>query len=401
MTLADDVRSYLNLSHAFAWHTAQTTHPGKALPPDEPALVSAFLDTRMYLGLQAILRKRLPPSNHLLVNGIFTHQTPKVKRTSGGNAVEIGDLLLVQQHINPNSNKPDTGRALLLQAKKVAQTNTGPLTAGNDPIQYDLYANWPSFNGYTRIPQNPNNARSGPWDFKNPSAGNEPWSSGAQYLIVFDGQAYDMTQATPAWQGVPMPGPAHPALQNANFPGLSTWVNGSCASSIATSASAGVNCPDDFADTFEAFLKGQVGRAFQPGILAGPDHWSVFINLMLKTAANPGANYLYNLRRIGAQNQPRGRILNYLSAFSAWQLAQRQAIDLVEGVLKEDRRESIASEQLATINALVRVLNSLERPGLLFKGPRPPSPESLEEPDGGHVPLLVITTIGDEPPHFE
>ncbi len=103
MSLIDEIREYVNRSHAYAWRAA---HP---IAPDELGLVSALLCREMYQGLRDVLSRNISPSTKLMVKGVFTHQTPKVKAVTGAKAVEIGDLLIIQQHFDtdPANRRPE------------------------------------------------------------------------------------------------------------------------------------------------------------------------------------------------------------------------------------------------------------------------------------------------------
>ncbi len=157
-------------------------------PPDEPALVSAFLSNETYLGLRDILRKYVSPSTKVLVRGIFTHQTPKVLIKGKTKSVEIGDLMIVHQHFS-SPLKPASGRAILFQAKKTRTSRTGSLANGTEEIQFELYQSWPEFTGETRLDRQPDKVTPS-WNFQNPSVNAQSATEGAEYLTIFKGHAY-------------------------------------------------------------------------------------------------------------------------------------------------------------------------------------------------------------------
>ena len=61
MPLDNDIRNYVNRTHANAWRRVK---PGST--PDEPALVSSFLSSEMYRGLGSVV------VGGLLVSTVFT-----------------------------------------------------------------------------------------------------------------------------------------------------------------------------------------------------------------------------------------------------------------------------------------------------------------------------------------
>ena len=77
----------------------------------------------------------------LRVTGVYCHQTPKAHFTfKGGKAApELGDLLIVHEHLHPTSPRR---RTLLVQAKMA--TGGKPTGAPNMPQEH-LYEYWPKF----------------------------------------------------------------------------------------------------------------------------------------------------------------------------------------------------------------------------------------------------------------
>lgn len=119
MPLDNDIRNYVNRTHANAWRNVKS-----GSTPDEPALVSSFLSSEMYRGLRVILGNYAKPGVSTLIRGIFTHQTPKVKISGAAHSTEIADLMLVHQHFTGPKGKrvATTGNALLFQAKRTPTT---------------------------------------------------------------------------------------------------------------------------------------------------------------------------------------------------------------------------------------------------------------------------------------
>ncbi|MBK4999022.1 hypothetical protein IAE37_001298 [Pseudomonas sp. S31] len=379
MSLIDEIREYVNRSHAYAWRAA---HP---IAPDEPGLVSALLCREMYQGLRDVLSRNIPPSTKLMVKGVFTHQTPKVKAVTGAKAVEIGDLLLIQQHFDTDPAKPSTGRALLLQAKTSLKPKTGSLNSGTQRIQFELYQSWPAFTGETRLATSPAGYSS--WDFTHPSAGSEPCTAGAEYAIIYKKHAYRSVLTTPRWKGVLSAGPDHAALLAHSFSSESTWVTGPCSLPPAH-ARGGVRCPMDFACTLSGLLAGTVGRSFSPGVKSGGDHWSIFINEMLEVASNPSGDYLYTNANQGVISGMRGRDLLMQAAAPILRFAVAEDMEqwISFGHSKPGNYFEFTNLLLSTVTGSGRYDNE------------PPNEESSRQKfQPGHVPVLVIATIGDEP----
>ena len=159
MALSDNLRKWINVSHALAFEGAAAA----AKKVDEPGLISALLDTRVQTSLERELQTACGRTANVRIDSIFTHKTPTVKH-SGQSPVEIGDLLLIRQHFSTTGGKPQ-GKALLLQAKKNGSPNSGSVATGNPNIQFELYRTWPSFTGATRLPGTPDPTSPDPWDF--------------------------------------------------------------------------------------------------------------------------------------------------------------------------------------------------------------------------------------------
>lgn len=271
LALLDDLRYWINLSHALAWQgTAQTQADPKVKTywtPDEPGLVAALLDSRIQSGLELEFKKVCTGRANVRIDSIFTHKTPTV-RFGGKTPVEIGDLLLVRQHFDTQT-LTSQGKALLLQAKKNTASNSGSVSSGNPNTQFELYKGWAPFQGVTRLPV-------GPWNFLQT---NQQGRFG-EYLAVFEGHAHTFTlpgtlgAATSAFNQSDYP--SHP-------PPKTAWANGP----VAPTASAAnfVQCPDDFAITLSDFFIGRAGESFVPGPIGTRNDWSDFVNTMIGEAA--------------------------------------------------------------------------------------------------------------------
>lgn len=375
MAFVDDVRDYVNLSQAHAWRIAAPKNP------DEPGLVSAFLAKDMYRALRATLGKYIPPSEQLLVKGIFTHQTPKVQPTGAAKSVEIGDLLLVHQHFDTGRRKAIRGRALLFQAKRTEKPKTGSLNTGNQKIQFDLYQGWPPFKGTLRLPELPTGSTT-EWDFNQPSAGGEPPRAGAEYMTVFKGHAFtEGVPVPPASWGILANGPANAAFGASGYPGGCTWATGQV--SAGALAVSGVSCSNDFAQTFQKFILGTVGRAFDAAATSGPDHWSIFVNLMLQFAFKKDSDYKYTSANQNVTSGMRGRDLHLFATLPALRFSMDEELDAWF--------ESGTRSPFNFTNALLR--HARER----LKENPPDGRDSLVfTGGGGHVPILYIASIGRE-----
>lgn len=383
MTFLDEVRNYVNQSHANAWRRAAGT------VPDEPALVSSFLSEDLYRGLRSILR-RWRGGVSPVIKGIFTHQTPKVRLDTQSQSTEMADLMLVHQHFaTVGSATRTTGNALLLQAKRTGHTTTGSVATGTAALQFELYRDWAPFKGTSRLSAAPTGYLS--WDFR--GSGVAPGSGSAEegaYLTVFDQQAFSIAVANPQWKAPLTNGPAHAALCSA-YPFECTWAQGG-APAPGSSPSGGVACPTDFGSAFAEFLDGKRGRPFSPGVLTGVDHWSVFVNTMLRMAANPQSRYLYNSANQGVRNAPRGRTLLFNSVAP---ILEHVVLEEVHSFLDQEQREP--TDHFAMSNTLLGVLRNDRG---FQEGGSPPAdsadPVASDGDERGHLPMLLVVTASDE-----
>lgn len=381
MTLLDEVREYVNKSHANAWLRAA------GAVPDEPGLVSSFLSKEMYRGLRQSLQRHARPGTNTLVRGIFTHQTPKVRLVHRRRSVEIADLMLVHQHFSRNWRTPTSGRALLFQAKRTSTPSTGSVAAGTQATQFELYRDWAKFVGSTRLPVSPKGFRS--WDF---CAGGRVSQANAvaagEYMTVFDQHAFSVTAAIPQWAAPISCGPAHSVLAG-SYPATCTWSAGG-APLPGSSPSRGVNCPVDFGTVFTDFLGGSRGRPYIPDVSNRSDHWSIFVNKMLSISARPNGNYVYTSKKQNIASGLRGR--NLIAAL--WHAVEEEVECFLSGVDPHD-----GSGFAITNSLLDRVIKSeLDVPNDF-----PPdnlAHEFLGPPGGGHVPMLLILTVERDGPVF-
>ena len=384
MPLEDKIRDYVNLCHGDAWRRAAPDEP------DEPALVSAFLSKETYRGLRSILRAHAHPSAQVLVRGIFTHQTPKVLAKGKANSVEIGDLMLVHQHFSTDPRCPDTGRAILFQAKRARTARTGSLAKDTAPIQFELYQGWPEFNGETRLPSSPLGDPF--WDFKNPSADpSQPATDGADYLTVFKGHAYQTPSFSPQWKATVAQGPDFRFVHK-NYPNASTWSTGTCPPA-PSAAKLGVSCRNDFSATVCDSLLGRKGRAFEPKV-APPtkDHWSLFVNQMLEFSARPNGDYVYTSSNQGVASGLRGRNLGFLSRVpSLFHSAMEELDEYIEMTVRGEQHPGFVFT-----NSILNHIYDESNDGQRGEPPIQDGQANTTTAPGGHVPLLLVLTRGSD-----
>lgn len=377
MPLIDELRYYTNLSHAYAWKAMK---PGKVM--DEPTLVQAFLSKQIIPKIRGILRNQLVPGARTLTRGIFTHKTPWVKMKGAAAACEIADLMLVHKHFYPFKLQPQ-GNALLLQAKTSDIPHTGALTKTGDVTQFHLYEKWDEFKGTKRIgngpfPGSPNT----PWDFR--SGGMRSASDASAYLTIFDTQAFEMLPLVPpqAYLWESQLGLAVGTTFNSGmYPSDCVWSTGSNPP-LGAAPAAGVGCGTDFGTTFCDFLKGAVGRPFVSG---AADHWSIFVERML--AASAQKSYTYACHQMEITAGLRGRNLGYAAALSHCFCDVYDT--LRDGFPHENLREAFQFADALT--------ESFRRNQ---DGDHPPSDgdEWSRIIPSGHVPILLILTMGPDKP---
>ncbi|MDO3527685.1 hypothetical protein ACNRBH_06810 [Ralstonia pseudosolanacearum] len=406
MPFVDDLRDFLNLTHAYAWHCAHAANAGSA--PDEPGLVSSLIARPMLKELERLVKQHLQPSGQrVLLNGIFTHKTPtvlsaQVPTPPGGNvrthpvpnSVEIGDLLFVRQHVDP-SGKPVQGRAFLLQAKRNTTPDSGNVSTGNPRIQFDLYSAWPEFLGATRLRSHA--AGTTAWNFPATSTHPGPQAYG-RYLAVYDGKAFD-PPASGQWTGAPPPTAA--GLGTA-WSSRCSWMHGPARGMTLPLAYPVVPCPSDFAPLLADFVDGRAGIPFIPTHVqpATADHWSIFINEMLAIAALP--NYTYrsvrtNVRRARSRN---GRIATLATVLPILGLIEtrHREWNWEAGPLGTPRwiDWSLTDEGLALLEDL---LTAASRYGDKHPPPEGPTDDGHMPPDEpGHPTVVSLITFGESVP---
>lgn len=108
---------------------------------------------------------------NLNISGVFCHGHPQVSFGSPGRKVELADLLIVHQHVQPGRV---AARAMLVQAK-MSTDSTHRLSRSD--AQLDLFSRWPPFEFVT------GGLASGLRDIKE-------HGKGSRYALVHDGQAF-------------------------------------------------------------------------------------------------------------------------------------------------------------------------------------------------------------------
>lgn len=394
MAFEDDLRDFINLTHAYAWHQAQDV--GKA--PDEPGLVSAFIAKPMLDELERLVKAELGASTTVLVDGIFTHKTPTVWPTvaPNSNSVEIADLMLVRQHVNPSTGVAISGRAFLLQAKRNVQPNSGNVATGNPFIQFNLYENWPEFKGTSRLSEGAANGKS--WKF--PYIPGNPYG---RYLAVLDGNAFVPVSVPPVWRGSPT---RNTAYNSYAFPADGSWGYGDI--TPLTIPATGVSCSTDFALLLGDFIKGNAGVPFTPGLWSQSDHWSTFVTEMLAHALS--VDYTFLSARTGITQPARrlGRVSSFVAAQPILELVRRRNL-MGHNNLLARRLQDIDELDLLPLFVYWPWLNDESYKSALAISqaitrehngdPLPPEVGNEQPPDEPGFPsLLSIVTIGDETP---
>jgi hypothetical protein len=282
--------SYVANSHESAWDDYREVK-GRAMRlglgaaaaerwkgPGEPAFVAQLVSDRALSELRDALVNHLPAGlchGEPLLSTAFIHQKPKVRFASS--EVELGDLLLVRHHFVYGRQEPE-GRALLLQAKACLSPRTGGL-GGNDAEQLKLYQHWPVIQfPYGEVGLAPDGTAD--WDFK---LGPSSASDAGCYGVVFARE-------------LPLP-PA--TKRRPSFPEGSPWSAGLHADFRAVSVDASAR---SLAAVLAGLVQGSRGRRFdaKPN---GQDHWSAFINEVLKNAA--AEKWKYRVQRLDIEGRER------------------------------------------------------------------------------------------------
>jgi hypothetical protein len=299
MTLHGSMLSYVANSHESAWDDYRKVkdkairlglHAAAAKRwkgPGEPAFVAQLVSDRALSELREALVEHLPAhlcNGEPLLSTAFIHQKPKVRFASS--EVELGDLLLVRHHFVYGRPEPE-GLALLLQAKACPSPRTGGLR-GNDAEQLKLYQHWPVIRfPYGEVGPSPDGTQN--WDFK---LGPSSAADSGCYGVVFARE-------------LPLP-PA--SKRRPAFPDGSPWSAGLHVDFRAASVDASTR---SLAAVLAGLVQGSRGRRFD-AVPKGNDHWSAFINEVLKNAA--AEKWRYRLQRLDIEGRER---LQHVAALSS------------------------------------------------------------------------------------
>jgi hypothetical protein len=299
MTLHGAILTYIANSHASAWRDfhavkakaislgLRASAAGRWKSPGEPAFVAQLLSDSALSELRDALARHLPSSlctGEPLLSTAFIHQKPKVR--FGATEIELGDLLIVRHHFAYGRPEPE-GRALLLQAKACASPRTGALR-NHDAEQLRLYREWPVM----RFPHGEvGNAPNGnpDWDFK---LGPPAAIDAGCYGIVFSREP-----------PLPLPARSRPA-----FPEDSPWSAGLHNDFRSASVDASKS---SLAAVLTGLIEGKRGRLFE-AIPDANDHWSTFVNEILKNAASE--SWRYRLHRLDIEARQRLQRVALLSS---------------------------------------------------------------------------------------
>jgi hypothetical protein len=368
MTLHASMLSYVANSHESAWDDYREVkdkalrlglHAAAAARwkgPGEPAFVAQLVSDKALSELRNALVGHLPAhlcNGEPLLSTAFIHQKPKVR--FGSSEVELGDLLLVRHHFVYGQPGPE-GRALLLQAKACPSPRTGGLR-GNDVEQLKLYQHWPVIQfPYGEVGLSPNGTPN--WDFK---LGPSSASDAGCYGVVFARE-------------LPLP----PATQRRPaFPEGSPWSVGLHADFRAASVDASAQ---SLAAALTGLVQGTRGRRFE-AVPNGKDHWSAFINEVLKNAASE--KWRYRLKRLDIEGRER---LQHVAALSA----SMPALSFTVAATVEQNWWHLRRQRY---HALARWVDRTFRDG---RGNDNWDVPSLEG-SGGGIQLLYLATFGDTP----
>lgn len=231
--------------------------------PQEPDFI-AFLVRDLTNDIAKLLKKYFPNSA-CITQGVFCHQSPKVRfnnpNSGQKNCSELGDLLIIYKETINNTNSKNT--AILLQAKNVSMI---PHNIGqSEAHQLYLYEKWPQFEYVSPV-----ELKGKKRNF--PLINN---SEGSQYLMYSNNNAITHTYTTSL--------PTNPLK---------------CRFSLASAIGKMINFDNDS------------GRIYTPSISYIPnDDWSNTINDLIKIAKIR----CFNRRKINFINQSRIYCLSFMN----------------------------------------------------------------------------------------
>jgi len=221
----------------------------------------------------------------------------------------------------------------------------------------------------------------------------------------------------PSTLGAEMPG-----LNASNYPALglfkSTWANGPVAAH--DTASNGVQCQENFASTLARFFEGHAGVSFNPGSISHVNDWSDFVNTMLWVATQTQYTFISKRTNVHTSTD-RGRTISTFASIQALlnlaflqqvsQYAPRTDEQGIPDFMREPHFFKLAhdgSEFVKELYAMDQQIRArLAEEPVAYEGddigpPMPPGRLDLPDSDGGHVPVLLISSVGPgalgEPP---
>lgn len=408
MSLVDELRHLLNLSHLMAWEGALATGKPNA-HPDEPGLVAEFFKPAIQSGIEKALRAHYGTGVNVEVHSIFTHKTPTVQPLTtrlgpaggfvpipGKTPVEIADLLLVRQHFvtSPTGTHALSaqGKALLLQAKKNKSPDSGDVSSGNPLTQMELYRDWPPFYGKGRLD-------AGPWDFKL----NGSHRNYGEYLAVYDGQAHVATANSRALT-------ITPAFSRSTYPSANpnktAWASGIVPPT--TLPADHVQCSVDFSEALADVLTGSAGESFTAGVHSGSYDWSRFVNRMIQVGARGDYTFVSRRTNIKTPSRRGTTIQAFMAIQPILQLAIAQEMreyvpELDASGFPNYQHEPyfymLAADRSPLVRDLMQMDGQLRQ--MLPRDGEPPRRRGDDdfgpEDEGGHVPMVLITSSGPEP----
>lgn len=160
----------------------KSAYPFVSAPTTEPGYIAAIIVFGITDVANAWNTILSPLGYSIQMSGVFCHQSPKVEFSGTGTVsgcstgihnCELADLLIVHEDISAGGTA--SRRAVLIQAKT---TKSGRVSTP-DPVQFDLYKNWPNFEIVS-----PKTFAAGPRDFHvTPGSAQSAWP-GCQYGLI-------------------------------------------------------------------------------------------------------------------------------------------------------------------------------------------------------------------------
>ncbi|HIE0650141.1 TPA: hypothetical protein ACXJNB_003268 [Serratia marcescens] len=302
MTLREVFEEYIKLIHSMAYEKSKSI--GKTI--DEPSFISSFVEN--HKTLEELLNKS-HSRKYYIIDAVYTHQTPKVKPAKSKMSVEIADLLIINTH-HSASQSNTVGNAMLFQAKRHSSPKTGSLAAENEKTQFHLYKEWPRFTFKNR--KFHFNGSDYQWDF---NLKKDTALEHSKYIVIYEGEIFTN-----------QPGQLSQQFMNAKFIDNSPWNSSACEGS-KNQPSQGLTCEESFSATLEKIILGTNGRHFDTSENVANDHWSNFIQGMMRLAV--GGVYMYKLSRQNIIKRNRFRSISSSSLYNTTELVLRHEMNKI------------------------------------------------------------------------